>query len=374
MKRHPDKKDILKTVLKISDESRRNSVLTHISKCSPCRRRYEFITSLLSSSDNSAITPTDRPYLRILDSLNEIEKDKKHVSAEPVSHFSTILKPAIFVAASVLVIITAIVAIRYSGIYSTEDLTITCRSIRGTLHLNNEIARPQSDITEGSILRTDKNAIAEIRYSNLMKIIVSEKTVLEVERAQQKRKKTINLAFNLSEGVVHSLFSQRGVKIDYSFVTPKAEIHSIGTEFLLNASRDRTIVILTRGSLYIKSSVSGKEVKSTEGKEYIITSSIEEKKIDAEGIRAIQSIKDYMNIKGYPKKIKPKKRSASGTEQHIRKGDREKTDNSSKDKALKEKEEQRREKQLERRRSRRDTIDNRRELRRSMKGSKDFKR
>jgi hypothetical protein len=375
MKRHPHKRDIFDTALKISDEPRRSAVQAHLSRCRPCRERYDLITALLSSSDNRAIAPSEKLYLRIIGSLNEIEKVEKSVPDEQISPASRLLKTAVVIAASALVIITAVLAIRYSETYSPESLPIAFEKIRGTVHINNDIAHPISVIGEGSMLRTDNRAIAAIAYRDFIKIVLSGNTTLKIKKAEYNEEKEVfRLAFDLTEGTVYSSFSHRGVKIDYSFNTPKAIIHAIGTEFLLSTSGNKTILILTRGSVYIKSTVSGEEVKSTEGNEYIITSSIEERKIDAEGMKAIQSIKDYMKMKKSLKKIKSIKRSVSEADHHADKSDLEKTEDISEDKALRERKEPTREKRLERRKSREDVIDNRREFQRMRKDLKSFKR
>lgn len=375
MKRHPEKRDILNAALKISDESRRSAVQTHLSQCRPCRERYELVTALLSSSDNSAVAPSDKPYQLIIGSLREIEKGEKHIPTEPIQHINRLLKPAIAIAASALVIIIAALAIRYSETNAPESLPIAFEKLRGTVYINNTTARPRSVIGESTILRTEDKAIAAVTYHDLIKIMLSDNTTLKIKKAEYHRGKNVfRLAFDLSQGTLYSSFSHRGVKIDYSFETPEARIQAIGTEFLLHASEDKTILIVTRGSVYIKSTVSGEEIKSIEGKKYIITSSIEEGKTDAEAIRMIQSLKDYMETKKSPKKIKLEKRSAFKADRNADNSDTKQTEDISKDNATRQKEESVREKQLERRKSREDVTDTRREFQRMRKGFKGLKR
>lgn len=375
MKRHPHKRDILDAALKISDESRMSSIQAHLPRCRPCRERYEIITTLLSSSDNRAVAPTDKPYQRLIDSLREIEKGEKQILTEPKQHTRRLLKPAIAIAASALVIIIAALAIRYSETYAPESLPITFEKHRGTVYIDNTTAYPRSVIGEGSILRTEDEAIAAVSYHDLIKIMLAGNSTLKIKKAEYHGgKDTFRLAFDLRQGTLYSSFSHRGVKIDYSFQTPKARIQAIGTEFLLQTSEDKTILIVTRGIVYIKSTVSGEEVKSTEGKKYIITSSIQEREADAEAMKMIQSLKNYMEMKKPSKKSKLKKRSASEADRKADNSNTIETEDIAKDTATREKGEPDRENQLDRRKSREDIIDTRRDFQRMRKGFKRFKR
>ena len=68
--------------------------------------------------------------------------------------------------------------------------------------------------------------------------------------------------------------------VNYSYLTPKAKIDTRGSEFILNADEDETVLVLKSGSAKIHSTESDEAVECTPDVKYTISSSIESEELD----------------------------------------------------------------------------------------------
>lgn len=283
MKKHLSKHEIIELVLRED----RGQNLNHIRECDICKTEYESLLSLIRTSDNTGIVPSDQLEYRILRTYRGIKENKTQSSV-----FTFPLTRIIASAAAVIIIIlSSILYLSYKG---QENQAVQI-SINDTYEAsdNKSSVVKETVINEGSVVSTEDKKGTVLLFKEYFTIKLAENTTLKIERAlMNKGLNKYDFAFNLEAGSISADFSHNTSEMLYSFRTRDAYIHSAGTEFLLTVLKDGTRLDLIKGELTILSLTSGDELTAGAGYSYIIASSIRTEKTGKAGITAVKEEKE----------------------------------------------------------------------------------
>ncbi len=322
MKKHPSKKDLTNAALR-SNSSKDDYVFDHIMECNTCEKKYNAIQSLLQSSDNSSIIPSGHLETRVLKSYRKLNTDKESIQTLPFHSFRGFAKPLAYSFAALIIILFITL------FYTTDKVAdkyntfpIALNSIKGRTIINDKQAKMNTMINQNSKIHTEKNSIAELYYEKLFSIRMAEKSTVGIKQSLINTElKAYRLAFILTEGDIYARFRHKKPGLVYSFRTPHAIINSIGTQFLLQVTNKETRLILTEGTLNIKSHASNKEVKASSDKKYIIAASIKVNAIDKGDKALINSLLNPQRKAGHitkDNKAKKTKKRFTPTKEKIR--------------------------------------------------------
>ncbi len=268
MRGHPDKKTIIKALL--SENESNSDVLLHVSECEKCRSRALSIRAVLESSDNTTITASDNLENRIVQSFRRIKDEDARGRVNFLLN-KQLFKPAFAFAALFFIALSSFIIFKSQN----GGVPVAVSNAKGIVTINGENAERGAELTTGSEIKTGNQSIAEITFDNQFRIELAKDTSLSVEKTMfNKSQNKLIFSFSLKKGKIYSEFYHNSQQMEYSFKTPDAVIHSIGTKFLLSVSEGKTELFLTEGSVKIQSTVSGEEMLSTEGKKFIIAGKI----------------------------------------------------------------------------------------------------
>jgi|GEM_PF-2137064 len=268
MRKHPKKNDIYNAALGLITGDKLQGVMNHISSCQDCAKKYETHLALLKPSDNSTVTPSEQVERRLIHSYRSMQKPGKKALPDR-------LRPlALGAAASVIVMFGIYLSLFRDGREDAIDMTAV--RISGSFMINETTAARGATLTTGSSLETAHESRAEIGLRETFSIFMAPQSRLEVDEARYDRKSEHKIfSFLLDQGTVFARFRHNESGLEYSFQTQQALIHSIGTQFLLQAEEKATTVLLTEGRLKITSMETGETIELTEGNRCVITSTMQ---------------------------------------------------------------------------------------------------
>lgn len=277
MKKHLTNKKLTSYITGFLDDKELNLIKEHLESCEKCKQKYEQITSLTNSYLRDKIIPSPALKKRVMDSYIEITDEELNKSGMDrfLEGLSIYRKPAITLAAAIIIITIGIFYNRaeYRGI--PESIPMVLRSLKGEIIVDKKSAVEREITIHECSIETESDSIAEISYNNVFIIKLSGDSMFSIDKAVvSKDAKEMNFKFTLSRGTLISRFMRGDVKVKYSYITPEATIDSTGTEFLLKASKDRTLLVMKEGTVYIRSAQEKEQATSSPDKKYIITDKI----------------------------------------------------------------------------------------------------
>lgn len=308
MKKHPGKRDIIESVAGFAEEGMNKFIQDHIKTCKRCLKNYESIDKFLKQSLLSQQMPSDNVELRIRRSYREIVSGVE--TKREKRALNIFQKGFVFTVASITILISIILfGIKKESTDDFQSIPMALKNISGKSFLNEQLTRANALLKENSVVSTSKNSHLELFYKDRFRIIMSENTRLKIVKAvHNKETNKFVFSFELSQGEIYSHFYHHEKEMEYSFKTPGAMLHSIGTEFTLRIEKNNTILNLEEGSLQVKSLKSGEEIKSFAGKQYLIGPSIKSMNITSRERRNLKTLKNIFSDKD--KKNVPLKRNA----------------------------------------------------------------
>ncbi len=275
MEKHPTNKEILYQLIKTGEVSKK--ILEHARSCEECSAKIKAVTDMLQPSDNSAVMPSDFIESRIINSYRSLKSGPEHKTstAEILRRFT---RPVIYAAASIIIILAVYIGFNYYQSLNFKDIPLALKIISGNAMINDKTAGQFNLVKSGSIIQMQKDSYADLYYDNIFSIRLAGETAVEIKKCLVNDKTpAYRLEFDIKNGAAFANFFhnvRKEYKLEYTFSTPAAEIESIGTEFLLQAANDNTLLIVREGQVKIISNISGKEITAEQGRKYLINSDI----------------------------------------------------------------------------------------------------
>jgi len=285
--KHIKKVVLIKTALGINTGNN-DYFIEHIKNCASCSKKYENIRMLLAPSDNSEMAPSNNLESRILRSYREINRLNKAPSRVSGIRTGFLPGPVLAAAAAVVIIAGALLVKPFFMPDATAEIILT--KFRGSVTADGRAALTGTKILSGGAVMTEKGSYAEIRFKDSFRIVLNEETLLRIIRAETGPRDTLIFDFHIERGSVYSKFIHGG-KTAYSFTTPEAVVHSIGTEFVLGTS-GKTTLILTEGNVRVRKKESPVDMDCGPEKKYIIDGSIKSAPLGRDDIMLVKAIRD----------------------------------------------------------------------------------
>ncbi len=279
MNNHIKRKDLIDFLFGTENGVFRRKIEDHLSGCQHCKREFKLLKKIFQSSNNTNLEPSENLYNRILSSYNNLQSEKR--SGKTAKKFvKKNFKPVLVSAFSFLFIAAAFFVLNKSRVNKDlSKLSMVINNVIGDVSVDNVEAGKQTKFGESSIIKTGDNSSAEILFNDRILIKVTCNTILKIERAfYNKEEEKYNFSFIVKKGVVYSSFNNDDRKYKYRLKTPNSSIRSSGSEFLLSASGKKTVLLVSDGTMVIKSG-NGDEVAAFRNQKYIVTDKISLKKI-----------------------------------------------------------------------------------------------
>ena len=208
---------------------------------------------------------------------------KKHPINSPTA-FSRYVLFFRYAAISAILIFAVYIGFNYYLSLNYKDIPLALKLVKGNIQINDKTAGSFTIIKSGNIIQTQNDSYADLYYDNIFSLRLAAETTVEIKKCLVNDKDpAYRLEFDIKNGAIYANFFRnikKEYKLEYIFNTPAAVISSIGTEFLLKASNDNTMLIMREGEVKIKSIESGNQITAKQGKKYFIGSDFKTNNID----------------------------------------------------------------------------------------------
>jgi hypothetical protein len=272
MDHHPTDREILSLIMNFTSGPARETLHTHIRACEGCRTRYERACSLINSYAPGDVPLPEDVRRRILASHSQIMETKNRNAGYS---FRNIWKPVL--AGAFLIIVIFISALFFRKTYFPDpgtSLTLAISFLRGDILIDGKKGNTSSRIDKDRILEVRGDSGVELDCGGYGKIRIAGDSLLRVGRAFIDKDGTVEFQFILEKGMLHSRFDRHPAGLRYGYVTPAAEIIPSGTEFIITATIERTVVLMKKGTVEIRSKKTGESVMALSGTKVIISHTI----------------------------------------------------------------------------------------------------
>ncbi len=219
----------------------------------------------------------------IHDVKNHPDRNNENDSNGRINRFSGFLHPA--VAAFVIIGFAAIVYLFYSSFYKDEEKKISYKGLYGDTFVNGVIF-DEILISSGDKIKTKSDSSSEIEIEKMFFINIYPDSEIEVENSYYSKKYKLNVFnFKIHSGTIYAKF-EKSADLSCRFITKDAKIESIGTEFLIEITKEGTMVVVSEGSLSVTCLKNGETKTALADKIFTIKDNIEisdvDKSIEAE--------------------------------------------------------------------------------------------
>jgi hypothetical protein len=316
MKKHLTNEKLASYIAGFIDDKERTLISEHLESCEQCRQKHEKISPITNSYIRDKIIPGPELKKRVMESYTKISDEERNKSG--LDHFfeglSIYWKPIIATAAAIIIITIGVFynTDEYRGI--PKSVPMVMRSLKGDVIVDKKTAIEREITIHECSIETGSDSLTEISYSNVFIIKLSGDSLFSIDKAVlSDDAKEMNFRFTLTRGTLISRFTQGDFKVKYSYITPDARIDSTGTEFLLKASKDKTMLIVKEGSVFIRSSHKEEQETSSPDKKYIITDKIVSSPVDSSDQELYNSIdRQYAAVNSKP--LGPSKQNKINTD------------------------------------------------------------
>jgi hypothetical protein len=288
MKKHLSLETLTEIVIK-REWIEEGEIHDHLEACQSCRNSLVSLERILSPSGNRALFPSPEVEKRILASFNESKPGKP--AGLKQTRRRALAAALITGAASAAAAVIFLVFTPFHKPALTAPVKIS--DSNGDLFINDIRASGKAMAETGSLLCTGRDSSVRISHENHFSIILAPDSRLLIKESRfDAGKNTLIFAFVLSHGRVYGEFNHTGVKLNYSFETPQARMDSIGTKFLLSTDGEKTELVLTEGSLDIRSFRENSILRAESGKTYEVTAKIAASPSSERQRREIDSVRN----------------------------------------------------------------------------------
>ncbi len=213
----------------------------------------------------------------IYDEKNQPDRNTDITSSGRINRFSGFLNP--FIGAFVIIGFVAIVYLFYSSFYKDEEKKISYKGLYGDTLVNGVIF-DEILISSGDKIKTKSDSSSEIEIEKMFFINIYPDSEIEVENSFYSKKYKLNVFnFKINSGTIYAKF-EKSADLNYRFITKDAKIESIGTEFLIEITKDGTMVVVTDGSLSVTCLKTGETKTALADKIFTVKDSIEVSEVD----------------------------------------------------------------------------------------------
>ncbi len=238
----------------------------HLEECSQCRALHERVVSATRPRYGS-LAPGPEVKARIMRSWQDMQGESKRgpgLWAFMAGH------PRALIAGSLAAIAAAITALLIltqppAGI---EPPSLTAALVEGSVIINGAPARLNYRARPGSALTLDDQAMVRLAHGPALSITLFGRGSFTIDRMRiSGAPERLELECTLQEGI---LISRTESTVSYTYNTPGARVEPRGTEFLLQASGMKTLVIMKQGSVTVKPADTVKAVDVSAGTRCVV--------------------------------------------------------------------------------------------------------
>ncbi len=312
--------------------NQRHPYYVHLQSCNTCKKTFNEIEQLLQKNNNTAIEPSIYTDQKIQLAIRK--NFKEETTAHPPK------KPLLFkyIAGFATLTILLISMTMMEPQKSPNVSIVNIKHIKGRLIVNNSNARIKDELLTQTTLTTAKNSKAQIVFKDFSTITIAENSKLEINNQQSSntsKKHSWKSAIKLICGSIYCTFRHKNINIDFSLKTKFATIDTIGTEFLLQATKKQSNLILTEGKIRVTTKSTQQLIHSNKYNKYIIAKNITSDTLSNSDKNSIKSFKQYNhtinnpdrqiknNQKHNSKQIKQIRKNLKKTRKELRKNLRE---------------------------------------------------
>lgn len=238
----------------------------HLDECDRCRALHGRLISAMAPR-YGGLTPGPEVKQRVMRSWQELQgapSRRPGLSGFIAAHPRTLMAGAFAVVAAA---VTALIILTLPpGPAGPPSLTATL--VKGDVILNGRAARPMESVRPGSAITLDEQSMVRLSYGSALSITLFGRGSFTIDRMRMHGTPgRLELVCTLDEGI---LLSRTAAPVSYAYNTPGARIEPHGTEFLLQASGAKTLVIMKQGAVTVKPTDGGKPLDIAAGSRCMI--------------------------------------------------------------------------------------------------------
>lgn len=256
--RHITNSELAGYMARLSGDREQNRIAEHLSRCGRCRARHDAIAAAMAPRYRS-LRANDAVKARVMRSRNSIASEEiPHPTGGVLSMIA--LHPRAALAASIAAaaaIVAAVSLLIRTPADETRPHLLAARADAGVT-VNAVPAGDRPVIFEKSRIVLPEHTVMRLEYGPAFSITLIGPADFFIDRLKSSgTDRPADLGCTLSQGILISAHGGAGKALVYAYDTPGARIEPSGTEFLLQASGDATLVLVNSGAVRVKHRRSG---------------------------------------------------------------------------------------------------------------------
>jgi hypothetical protein len=292
MKGHISNRNMAAYLAEAMDASTRERICGHIAVCGRCRALHDKIASAISPRYGS-LQPGSAVRDRVMRTREELERGDGKPAPAGLLHA---INPRLLGAAALgLAAAFAIALAVFLSPPASTGLALVAVSADPGVTVDGRPALRGSRVYESSALVLPDKAMARLACGHGFSMTLIGPCAMTIDRLSSRGPSGgAIMEYTLEQGILVSASDGSGA-VSYSYNTPGARVEPAGTEFLLQASGDRTLVVMKSGRVRVKQARSGEKAVVPAGSRCLIDekvgvspASVDDLKMveDHEGLRA----------------------------------------------------------------------------------------
>jgi hypothetical protein len=270
------------------DASTRERIGGHIAGCDRCRALHDKMFSAISPRYASLI-PGGAVRDRVLLTRDELERGERKPAPDSGGPLR-VLRPRLLGVAALGLAASIAIALAFHLVPPSDTRpTLVAELADAGVTINGRPATRGARVYESSALVLPDKTTARFAYGRVFSITLIGPCVMTIDRlAPRGSSGSIVLEGALEQGVLVSIADGSGA-VSYAYTTPGARVEPVGTEFLLQASGESTLVVMKSGKVRVRPARSAEAAVVAAGSRCMVDRQARVSPASAEDMRMIDS-------------------------------------------------------------------------------------
>lgn len=270
------------------DASTRERIGGHIAGCDRCRALHDKMLSAISPR-YASLRPGGAVKARVLLTRDELERGERKPAPDPGGPLRA-LRPRLLGAAALGLAAAIAIALAFLLVPPSDTRpALVAESADAGVTINGRPATRGARVFESSALVLPDKTTARFAYGRGFSITLTGPCAMTIDRlAPHGPSGGIVLEGALGQGVLVSI-ADGSSAVSYAYATPGARVEPVGTEFLLQASGESTLVVMKSGTVRVRPVRSAEAAVVAAGSRCLIDRQARVSPASAEDLRMVDS-------------------------------------------------------------------------------------
>ncbi|MBN2402773.1 MAG: hypothetical protein JXN64_10275 [Spirochaetes bacterium] len=267
--KHVSQKQLISYLLDTAGMDAGSGIKEHIESCDDCRQKYNSLVPVIESYLKTRAVLSDSVRERIMRSASECRSAEEHKAGLLQSIYGYKRKFVLSAAASV-VFMFLIAGLWILMLPDSENVYLRIARIYGRADIDYIPARTHYPAGSGTVISTGHNSAILLKHQHNYRLLLLGKSSLEIEKAKLT-KNNIELKYRLNRGSVVNAYSRQDAGAVHTFNTPHTVVNTENADFFLQATDEKSRVLLLSGTLVLGNKNTAEEIIIDSPGEYTVS-------------------------------------------------------------------------------------------------------